>query len=208
MTRYLRLVLASSTFATQYVAIAGQSPTYFPTAAETYESLRPTEDDDGTSMQQFDAVIVGAGWAGIAATKTLLDYGVSNILVLEANDYIGGRSKSVNSDGSINVPIGDLSNVPIEMGSEWLYEDDNEFFHYLDRKGFLQHADTSDKTDFFLSPDTSKIFYQSTGDDGIIMTQEMDKAESDELRERVWEGFIDFRQELLYNGQDQSYFSK
>ena len=44
-----------------------------------------------SGMQQYDAVIVGAGWAGISAAKALLEDGVENILVLEANDYIGGR---------------------------------------------------------------------------------------------------------------------
>ena len=44
-----------------------------------------------SGMQQYDAVIVGAGWAGISAAKALLENGVDNILVLEAHDYIGGR---------------------------------------------------------------------------------------------------------------------
>ena len=44
-----------------------------------------------SGIQQYDAVIVGAGWAGISAAKALLEDGVENILVLEANDYIGGR---------------------------------------------------------------------------------------------------------------------
>lgn len=42
-------------------------------------------------IQNYDAVIVGAGWAGISAAKALLDNGVDNVLVLEAHDYIGGR---------------------------------------------------------------------------------------------------------------------
>lgn len=45
----------------------------------------------GIHVQEYDAVIVGAGWAGISAADTLLKGGVENILVLEANDYIGGR---------------------------------------------------------------------------------------------------------------------
>ena len=44
-----------------------------------------------SDIQQYDAVIVGAGWAGIKAAETLLKGGVDNILVLEAHDYIGGR---------------------------------------------------------------------------------------------------------------------
>ena len=42
-------------------------------------------------VTSYDAVIVGAGWAGIKAAATLLENGVENILVLEATDYIGGR---------------------------------------------------------------------------------------------------------------------
>ncbi len=42
-------------------------------------------------IQSYDAVIVGAGWAGISAAKALLNNGVDNILLLEAHDYIGGR---------------------------------------------------------------------------------------------------------------------
>ncbi len=43
------------------------------------------------SNKHYDAVIVGAGWAGISATKELLKDDVDNVLVLEAHDYIGGR---------------------------------------------------------------------------------------------------------------------
>ena len=41
--------------------------------------------------EKYDAVVVGAGWAGISAAKALHNNGIDNILVLEANDYIGGR---------------------------------------------------------------------------------------------------------------------
>ncbi len=44
----------------------------------------------GIQIQQYDAVIIGAGWAGISAAKALLEDDVENILVLEAQDYIGG----------------------------------------------------------------------------------------------------------------------
>lgn len=47
--------------------------------------------DADIDEEKYDAVIVGAGWAGISAAKALLKNGINNILVLEANDYIGGR---------------------------------------------------------------------------------------------------------------------
>ena len=40
-------------------------------------------------------VVIGAGLAGLAATKTLLENGFTNVTVLEASDRIGGRVQSV-----------------------------------------------------------------------------------------------------------------
>ncbi len=59
----------------------------------------------------YDVVIVGAGWAGIAAALKLQMEGIKNIIVLEARDYIGGRSFSEEK-----VYKGHNAN----MGSMWL----------------------------------------------------------------------------------------
>ena len=57
----------------------------------TVSMLSHEQYDAAKKYEKYDAVIVGAGWAGISAAKVLLDGGVDNILVLEANNYIGGR---------------------------------------------------------------------------------------------------------------------
>ncbi|KAL7549407.1 hypothetical protein ACHAWF_012675 [Thalassiosira exigua] len=104
-----RLLLAAGT--------DGSSPHDF----ENEDKSDATLND--VSVQMFDAVIVGAGWAGIKAAEVLIDEGIDNILILEANNYIGGRSKTMNSDGSINVPNPNkVSHKPIDLGSEWLYD--------------------------------------------------------------------------------------
>ena len=41
------------------------------------------------------ALILGAGISGIVAGKTLKDNGVDDFLILEGQDYIGGRIKQV-----------------------------------------------------------------------------------------------------------------
>lgn len=46
-----------------------------------------TNDD----VFQEKIVIIGAGASGIAAASKLLDHGYQNIVVLEADDRIGGR---------------------------------------------------------------------------------------------------------------------
>ena len=62
-------------------------------------------------------LILGAGAAGITAAKTLYDKGITDFLVLEAQDYIGGRMKQVPFAG-----------LKIEEGTNWIHfaeEEDN-----------------------------------------------------------------------------------
>ena len=62
-------------------------------------------------------LILGAGSAGITAAKTLYDQGITDFLVLEAQDYIGGRIKQVPFAG-----------MKVEEGANWIHyqdEDDN-----------------------------------------------------------------------------------
>jgi monoamine oxidase len=56
-------------------------------------------------------LVIGAGVAGLAAAKTLVDAGVE-VTVLEARDRIGGRVWTTTSPGLI---------VPVELGAEFLH---------------------------------------------------------------------------------------
>ena len=60
-------------------------------------------------------LILGAGVAGIVAAKTLEENGIKDFLILEAQDYIGGRFKQRSFAG-----------VKLEEGANWI--------HYADRK--------------------------------------------------------------------------
>lgn len=40
-------------------------------------------------------VVIGAGLAGLSATKVLLEHGFTDVTVLEAADHVGGRVQSV-----------------------------------------------------------------------------------------------------------------
>jgi len=62
-----------------------------PLLQDSGKSIHKKFASASSGIQQYDAVIVGAGWAGISAAKALLDNGVDDVLVLEAQDYIGGR---------------------------------------------------------------------------------------------------------------------
>ena len=45
------------------------------------------QEDVSTEDESYDAVIVGAGLAGIQAAKTLINSGISSILILEAGTW-------------------------------------------------------------------------------------------------------------------------
>jgi monoamine oxidase len=59
----------------------------------------------------FDAIIIGAGAAGLAAARRLCDAGLS-VAVVEARDQIGGRIRSVRPDGWP---------VLVEAGAEFIH---------------------------------------------------------------------------------------
>jgi monoamine oxidase len=46
-------------------------------------------------MSTYDVIIIGSGISGLAAASELVNNGVSNILILEAQDYVGGRTNTV-----------------------------------------------------------------------------------------------------------------
>ena len=46
------------------------------------------------SVEPLDVLILGAGTAGVSAAVKLTELGVTNFLILEAGDDIGGRVKA------------------------------------------------------------------------------------------------------------------
>lgn len=60
----------------------------------------------------FDAVIIGAGWAGLGAAQALKQHGIDNVLIVEARDYIGGRAITSRHFGPDN---------PVDLGSSWVH---------------------------------------------------------------------------------------
>lgn len=72
-------------------------------------------------------VIIGAGASGIAAATKLLSYGFRNVIILEAQDRIGGRIHTV--------PFGDNF---IDLGAQWCHgEKDNVVYELVKDNGCL-----------------------------------------------------------------------
>ncbi|XP_017780334.1 PREDICTED: spermine oxidase-like [Nicrophorus vespilloides] len=59
-------------------------------------------------------VIIGAGASGIAAGRKLLEYGFKNLIILEAENRIGGRINSTKFGESI-----------IDLGAQWCHGEEN-----------------------------------------------------------------------------------
>jgi len=61
------------------------------------------------ATEVYDAVVIGAGFAGLVAARDLIEAG-HNVVVLEARDRPGGRTYSSTFPGT---------NVVIDLGAEW-----------------------------------------------------------------------------------------
>lgn len=186
----------------------GQSDTANSSGASVSARASTGKPTTKPRPKQYDAVIVGAGWAGIKAAKTLLDEGITNILVLEANDYVGGRSKTVNIDGSINVPINhNITHAPIDMGSEWLYMN-TDMEEYMRDNDYLNAIDLNKGRTSFQPMKDSAFYMQTVRPNGKVVAKRMGENVLSYLYETVWQGFLAFRKDLLRKEGDQSYFSE
>lgn len=144
-------------------------------------------------MQQYDAVIIGAGWAGIRAAQTLLESGVSSLLVLEANDYIGGRIKSINlGDDTINdaSKLNNMANIPIDLGGEWSYSY-NDMEETLISEGYTDNIEMYSDRDQYLDLFTAQYYLQNSN-----AVQALTDTEASQLRD-IWDEYLDFRMGLL-----------
>jgi monoamine oxidase len=84
-----------------------------------------TEGDGYQPGQVYDAIIVGAGVAGLSAAREL-DHLNRSTLILEANDRIGGRAFSA-----------DIAGAMIDYGGAWLHGiDTNPLTPLVDSLGF------------------------------------------------------------------------
>jgi monoamine oxidase len=71
----------------------------------------------------YDAIVIGAGYAGLAAARQLHDAG-KRVLVCEARNRIGGRVWSTPVDG-----------YPLELGAEWIHGDAVSTWQWVHRLG-------------------------------------------------------------------------
>lgn len=92
----------------------------------------------------YDVVILGAGWAGLGAANKLLLNNTTNFKVLEAQNYVGGRSKTFYDWGE---------HIPVELGSAWIQGTKNNPIQALVDTYHVNYG----------SDPGSEVFYDPTG---------------------------------------------
>lgn len=79
------------------------------------------------SKMNSKIVIIGGGVAGISALSKLLENGYKNVILLEAENRIGGRVHTV-----------DFGNSVVELGAQWCHgEKDNSVYEMVNKFDML-----------------------------------------------------------------------
>ncbi len=181
----------------------------YPTS-DPFESIGEEDAFNGEDPQNFsnathsfDAIVIGAGWAGLKAAETLLAGGISNILLLEANDYIGGRARTVNDF---------IPGVPIDLGCEWLYKDGNDMASYMSKHGLADLGPTTHDKYYTNSFKSSTFFKQSIGEDCTVGTEMVGDYNELGQIDQLWSGRNGFQlyakqvsERLRITNSDESY---
>ncbi|XP_056135906.1 spermine oxidase [Lampris incognitus] len=98
-----------------------------------------TDDPLGSGLRthrQPRIVVIGAGLAGITATKILLENGFTDVRILEASNHIGGRIQSVQH-----------GNATLELGATWIHgTNGNPVYHLAEDNGLLEHTTDDERS--------------------------------------------------------------
>lgn len=109
-------------------------------------------------------IIIGAGASGICAAAKLIEHGFEDILILEADDRIGGRILSVQFGSNDAV---------IDLGAQWV-SGENEIYEML-----VNHFCFGDTE---IEPDTQGIL---SSDDRVIDTEACERLQY--LGSEIWQ---------------------
>ncbi|XP_046385718.1 spermine oxidase-like isoform X2 [Ischnura elegans] len=112
-------------------------------------------------------VIVGAGMAGLAAARALLSGGISDIRVLEAQDYAGGRVKSLSFGQSF-----------IELGAQWIHGEDNEICKIAQESGLTSNVTSEEGEGLYLREDGSVVNVSLIKEVKEVVDRILDECES------------------------------
>lgn len=125
-------------------------------------------------------VIIGAGAAGIAAASRLFENGIKDLIILEAENRIGGRIHSVDFYGSM-----------VDLGAQWCHGQKNNIVYDLVKELNVISTSYNNYADF--------TFYLSNG-------RIVDKTITDRLLAIARDIFEDEEAARRTNGTFGDYF--
>lgn len=79
-------------------------------------------------QERVDVLIIGSGWAGMGAARYLQSRKINNFKIIEARDYIGGRSRTITLNDGVS---------QAELGSGWIHgaKEKNPMFQIVEESG-------------------------------------------------------------------------
>jgi monoamine oxidase len=110
--------------------------------------------------QQYECVIVGGGISGLSAALQLKDKGITNVVILEAADRIGGRIQSSEMKSVIDAKFEKKhgwAGTECNIGAQWVFKEQRQLFAMLKRfnletfeqdvdgKSVMQHGENMGK---------------------------------------------------------------
>jgi len=152
----------------------------------------------------YDAVIIGAGWSGISAAKRLLRDGHEKILLLEARNYVGGRSRTMTGFAT------EEPDTPFELGSEFIYTGYENVIYDVFQDEYLAYETVDYFSYGLFTHNTDEDDAEETtaaGESSTIQAMKMDDSSAEELSSKIWsDGFVDYLSKLDWS-KDSDYQS-
>lgn len=162
--------------------------------SEQIDVMRNSEPSTYKSKKVYDVLIIGAGWSGLGAAQTLKEAGLSNFIILEAQNDIGGVCKTVRiSDEKNSKSRSD--GLLVDLGPSWIHGTiGNPLFDYL--KDYEKHStDKTQSSSYTLSNPENMIVYDPDGNS-------YSSRSVDRLYEQYWESDSGF---MAYQAYRQEY---
>ncbi|XDV30052.1 hypothetical protein PO909_033051 [Leuciscus waleckii] len=130
-------------------------------------------------------VVVGSGFAGLAAAAKLVEAGFENVLVLEAKERVGGRAHTTKP----------FSENVIEVGANWIHgQKGNPLFKIAKEENLLSEGLSAHKNmcqprsvtpqDYFFKEDGKQVSTKVVDQVTSCFSKLTDKAFDDELKSR------------------------